>query len=376
METKSSGNLEKANGAGQMHEPTDAADTGWQAKISNAFYSMVSTLRSTRKPWQKSQCPDVSSQPRVPSNLYPRGKVKTNNEVSQSWRYRKDRKDKRHRKDRSKIHSDPLYYNLIEDYQYGFSADPMYDTNDRYRYGYASTQQRWMTGEDEMIFRELLTGDVIFTFEGLQESIIPMQVYDTFHVIYCCMPEGSGLQLSNQRQTAVDLLAFWHGSQIKLSFSLAEHYFKDLWLTLIQLWKNTPYCRVTISIFAGSAGWGLSWHTTNSDCEYGGQLSTIFVPRLNEVEEGEYLNYPLSVRLLLRKSILHILSNQNHLRDGGHLELRIRIFYKWCSWQQEAFCGIWLSVCQSMLQWPWRTARGVKLYISRQRISLDFLFHP
>ncbi len=31
------------------------------------------------------------------------------------------------------------------------------------------------------------------------------------------------------------------------------------------------------------------------------------------------------------KSTLHILLNQNHLQDGGHLKLRAHIFYKECS---------------------------------------------
>ncbi len=179
METNASTNFGNFFGAGQTLEPTDSADTGWQAKISNAFYSMVSTLRSTRKPWQKSQYDDMSSRPKRTSNLSPREKLTTPNEVSQSWRYRKDRKEKRYRKE-SKIQSDPLYYNLIEDYQYGFSADRMSDTYDRYGNGYPATQPRWMTDDDAMIFRELLTGEVIFTFDGLQESIIPMQVQDYY----------------------------------------------------------------------------------------------------------------------------------------------------------------------------------------------------
>ena len=49
----------------------------------------------------------------------------------------------------------------------------------------------------------------------------------------------------------------------------------------------------------------------------------IFVPRLNEVEEGGYLNYPQSVRTMV--FITHIAQSKPS-RDREPLELHIRIF--------------------------------------------------
>ncbi len=73
-------------------------------------------------------------------------------------------------------------------------------------------------------------------------------------------------------------------------------------------------------------------------------LDIFFVPRLNEVEEGGYLNYPSSVRGLFMARLAlsssarvcgyQTLPKHYHLWDGGHLELRVRIFSSKFSEQQ------------------------------------------
>ena len=138
----------------------NTSTTGWYARLSGLWGSVVSTLRSNSS--LRSETQSLDSKTCTTSSRTDRSTSSSSSctETSDTWKYRSDGKTKS-----CKLEPDGhTYYNLIEDFPYGGLC----------RQAGSSVENG--APSHGMIVGELFPEDEIFNQEDQQESIIPIQV--------------------------------------------------------------------------------------------------------------------------------------------------------------------------------------------------------
>ena len=138
----------------------NTSTTGWYARLSGLWGSVVSTLRSNTSLRNETQFPDSKTSTTSSRTDKSTSSSSSCTETSDTWKYKGDNKAKS-----CKLKSDGhTYYNLIEDFPYGGFC------------GQAVSSVENGGPSHGMIVGELFPEEEIFNQEDQQESIIPIQV--------------------------------------------------------------------------------------------------------------------------------------------------------------------------------------------------------
>ncbi len=160
--------------SGPLHTGPDT--DGWYSRLSNMWCSMVSTLRSTGSPrhiHSKSTSEASVENMKESPNPQRASRPRSSSEVSKTWSYRKGYNRKADR-----TTSDPIYYNLIEDFPYGVNSIRSLDCRDIEMNEHGGSQRR-RNGCNEtsgIIVGEDFSEEEIYINGQQWESIIPIEV--------------------------------------------------------------------------------------------------------------------------------------------------------------------------------------------------------
>ena len=160
--------------SGPVHTEPDT--DGWYSRLSNMWCSMVSTLRSTGSPRHtNSKSPNEAGgeNMRESSNPQRTSRPRSSSEVSKTWSYRKGYNRKADR-----TTSDPIYYNLIEDFPYGVESIRSLDCRDIEMNEHGGSQRRrnGCMKTSGIIVGEDFSEEEIYINGQQWESIIPIEV--------------------------------------------------------------------------------------------------------------------------------------------------------------------------------------------------------
>ena len=138
----------------------NTSTTGWYARLSGLWCSVVSTLRSSSSLRNETQSPDSKTSTSTNSSKTDKSVSSTSSctETSDTWKYKSDNKTKTNNP------CGHTYYNLIEDYPFGGF------------YGQSVSSIKDGGASAGMIVGEMFSEEEIFNEEEHQESIIPIQV--------------------------------------------------------------------------------------------------------------------------------------------------------------------------------------------------------